>query len=141
MAWINAITDWDGVTTNRKYYNFGDLNRVENNTEYLKDTFLSVAGYVTTITTILKTRNNTRFEFYDDINRVESNILALKEASYEPVGWITPKTTWQDLDLFDYNDANRLEQNLSALKLMIENIEAGLLWCGVVICGGGNTAL
>ena len=130
MAWIKAKVNW----TKDDYYNFGDLNRVENNTEYLKDEFLSI-GYRPSITLVVKNRDNTRFEFYDDLTRVESNILALKNASYQPLEWIIPKVNWQDLDAFDYNDANRLEKNLVELKATMELIEASLPRCGSLICG------
>jgi hypothetical protein len=130
-SWTTPKTDWDVSD----YYNYSDLNRVESNTEYIKDELVAL-GYSPTLSTITTTRTNASIDFYDDINRVESNIKALADASYTPLTWETPKTSWVSvIDPFDYSDANRLENNLSNLKTMVENIEAELEYCGILICG------
>jgi hypothetical protein len=139
MAWITPVTDWDAT----EYYNFHvDLERVENNTDYLDDYFSSL-GYVSGISSIVTGRDNTALVYYDDMNRIEANILALKTCSYEPLTWSTPNTAWASAaTTFDYNVADRLEVNLLGLKTMMESIEAAFLICGdsmTTICGKGNT--
>lgn len=135
MAWIPAVT-----FTSSDYYNYGDLNRIENNTDYIAD-YIETFAERPAVGTAKTDWANTDIVFYDDLNRVETNILALKTAIGEPVGWLTPVTDWASLDVFDYNDANRLDGNLSALKNLAEQINAAFLFCGDWnnICGRGNT--
>lgn len=135
MAWQTPKTDW----TKEDYYNYVDLNRVENNTNELL-TLLSNYNTPPTLTTIIN-RNNTNIEFYDSLNRIENNILTIKNATYQPVNWITPVSDWKSLDIFDYSDANRLENNLLALYILINNIYNSLLYCGNFSCGQDNTYL
>jgi hypothetical protein len=131
MAWITAKTDWNVDD----YYNFDDLNRVENNTDYIYDELVNL-GYSPTLSTINTSRTKSSIDYYDDINRIESNIKALADASYDPLGWLEPETDWISVyKVFDYNDANRLESNLVNLKSMIENIDAELEYCGIIISG------
>ena len=137
-SWTTPKTDWDETD----YYNYGDLNRVENNTEYVKD-LMNSAGYDPVMSAYTQNRTNESIEYYDSLNRVEGNILALKQCSYEPLTWQTPKTDWESVvDNFDFEDANRLESNLLGLKEMTDNIILGFLKCGdaqTSICGKGNT--
>ena len=145
-SWVTPITDWDGVTTspsNRKYYNpHVDLDRVEENTEYLKDEFASI-GYGASTTTFKYSRTRLSFDHYaSDLNRIENNILAIKNATWDPISWTTPITNWASVSQdFTYVDANRLEQNLLYLYNMLNNIKDAYLECGNVqsICGKGNT--
>ena len=138
MAWITPKTVWDTAD----YYNYEDLNRVEENTQYVNDLLVSI-GYSPTVTGIDTTRTNASLVYYDDLNRIETNIKNLADASYEPLTWETPKTTWVSvIDAFDYSDANRLENNLLNLKNMIDGIVSNVLYCGdsqATICGKGNT--
>jgi hypothetical protein len=130
MAWQTPKTDW----TSSDYYNYSDLNRVENNTgelENLVDTYFSIQPL-----TKITDRTNIHIEYYDSLNRVESNILALKDATFQPLEWETPKTNWQSVsDAFSYVDANRLEKNLVNLKLTIENTIDEMRYCGTFYSG------
>jgi hypothetical protein len=135
-SWTTPVTDW----TSSDYYNYGDVNRVEGNTEYVKDLLIS-AGYSPSLASIVKTWANTSILFYDDLNRIENNIKALKDCSYEPLNWITPVTDWATLDVFDYNDAIRLESNLYELKTMVDNIISAFLKCGTFKAGQGNNGI
>ena len=130
MAWIAPKIDWDSAD----YYNFADLNRVENNTDFLA-TLLGTYGTTPTLIGVTTSRDNTNIEFYDDLNRIENNILIIKNYSGTPIIWITPKTTWVTLDSFGYTDANRLEQNISELYNVINNIILELEHCGSFTCG------
>ena len=137
MAWITPKTNW----TSADYYNYDDLNRVENNTSYLKTEYQGI-GYISATGVIDTSKTMSSITFYDDLNRIENNIKAIKDASYEPLGWSTPKTTWETLNTFVETDANRLESNLVALQEMLVDIVDGFICCGdaqVSICGKGNT--
>lgn len=137
MAWIPPVE-----FNSDEYYNFSDLNRVDNNTQYIYDLLLSL-GYKPSISGISTSRDNLSLTFYDDFNRIEGNIKSLADNSYVPLEWIEPVLTWVSVSSnFDFNDANRLESNLLALKTMIDNIVESLLFCGdaqTAICGKGNT--
>jgi hypothetical protein len=137
MAWITPVT-----FVASDYYNASNLNRVDNNTDYIYDMLIDL-GYVPSVSGISTSRDRTSLTYYDDLNRIEGNIKNLADNSYEPVGWTTPKTTWVSVvDAFDYTDANRLETNLLALKTMIDSINDALLYCGdtlTTICGKSNT--
>lgn len=128
--WQTPKTDW----TTFDYYNFSDLNRVENNSEYIA-TLIGTYGTTPTLTGVKTDRDNTRIEFYDDLNRIEGNIQTLCNTAGTPLVWTTPKTTWVSLDSFNNVDAIRLENNLLQLKNMVENIIAELRYCGAFICG------
>ena len=139
--WQTPITNWDGLTVNRKYYNFGDLDRVEQNTEYLKDEFEAL-GYIPSTTTFTYPRTNATIEFKDGLNRIESNIKAIKDATFTPLMWETPKINWVNvLDAFGYTEANRLEKNCLGLYTMLNNIKDSYIPVGhpLLICGKGNT--
>ena len=130
MAWTTPKTNW----VSSDYYNYGDLNKVESNTDELNTIITSLVP-APTLGAIVTNRTNVTLEYYDSLNRVESNILALKTAFYEPLGWITPKTDWVSLQAFDNIDANRLESNLLALKTMTDNVIAEFEYCGSITCG------
>jgi len=123
MAWVTPKTDW----VSSDYYNFADLNRVENNANEIAALIATFTNPIT-LDSVNTSRDNTSIEFYDSLNRIENNILAF--AIYLPLVWVTPKTNWASLSNFDYSDANRLEGNLLALYNMINNIIAEFRYCG-----------
>jgi len=137
-TWQTPVTDWDGSTAGKKYYNFGDLDRVEQNTEYLKDEFASI-GYDASTTTFTYPRTRTSFNQYaSDLNRIEQNILELTVTTWLPLTWETPYTSWTSVEReFNYNDANRLEKNLYYIKEMLDNITNAYVKCGEpqAVCG------
>lgn len=138
MAWITPITDWDGVTAGRKYFNVAELNRIEGNTQYLA-TYIDTFAALPALTDIKTDWALADLVFTAVLEKVESNIEALRTTlAATPEGWITLVTDWASLDKFDYIDANRLETDLLLLKTMAENISAALLFCGDFICGEGT---
>ena len=131
MAWITAVTDW----SSDDYYNYSDLNRVENNIDYVYHELI-LLGYSPILSSINTTRTKSSIDYFDDINRIESNIKALADSSYDPLGWLTPEMDWVSAyKVFDYNDANRLESNLVNLKAMCENITDEIRYCGTFYSG------
>lgn len=110
MAWQTPKTNW--LPTD--YYNFSDLNRVENNIQHIASMLGTHLGQTFTLS-IVSNRTMTRFEYYDSLNRIESNITFLVGNFYTPAGWEASKTTWSSNQAFGYIDANRLERNLFLL--------------------------
>lgn len=117
------------------YYNYYDLNRVETNTQYIKDRLAEI-GYYANTGLIDSNKDNTSLVFYNDINRVESNINELKNCSYTPSNWQNMELDWISVyKIFDYTDANRYENNLTLLNEMTENIADEMLYCGTFYLG------
>jgi hypothetical protein len=114
-------TNW----TASDYYNFEDLNRVEEMTLVIKDQIKKMRNIDISLETNLS-RNEKTIEFAESLNRIENNILKLK-VNFPYTGFFNiSKTNWSYNQPFDYNDANRLEQDLHKLyyffKTNLENI-------------------
>lgn len=109
MPWNTTKTNW--VSTD--YYNFSDLNRVENNIDYVR-TVLIALGYTIPSITTNTGRTNLSYDTIDSINRVESNLNTIKNNFVTPSTW-TEGQTWSLITPFSYTDANRWESNVQAL--------------------------
>lgn len=79
--WITPKLDW----TRTDYYNFEDLNRVENNSEVVT----GLVGYFIGLPPLsfLTERSMKRIEFADSLNRIEGNQDVLRQR-YTPFGWM-----------------------------------------------------
>jgi len=128
--WIEPKTDWG----EEDFYNYHDLDRVENNSEYLANLLSSYRGQSVSITAFTD-RYKKRFEFYDSMNRIESNIQTLADNFFEPVGWIEPKTDWESGQPFGFRDANRLERNLALLHDLLLKAFESYKYCGTFYAG------
>lgn len=128
MPWIPPKIDW----TPNDYYNFEDLNRVENNAEVIAE----LIGHFDEkpVLIVNKTRNMKAIEFADSLNRIETNLNLLK-TRYEPPGWLPVKTDWKANDPFNYEDAIRLERNLALLHFYYQGNVDAFRHCGAYICG------
>lgn len=122
--WLEPKTDWGP----RDFYNFEDLDRVENNTAEI----LVLIAYFDTPPdlTIVTDRTMKRIEFQDSIDRVDGNVRQLGQR-YKPVGWVDDELNVP----IDYRDANRWEQNLSLLYFYYRGNADALPYCGAFICG------
>ncbi|MFD1954305.1 hypothetical protein ACFSL6_08975 [Paenibacillus thailandensis] len=131
--WIEPRTNW----TASDRYNFGDLDRVENNTRYLADVLTSY-GY--TVEIVTKTGRTVKtIEFADELNRIESNERAIVDAFYEPIGWEQPVTDWSAaVRGFGFRDAIRLEKNLLLIYELWGNVVKEFRYCGAFTCGAGE---
>lgn len=127
-GWIKPKIDW----TPDDYYNFEDLDKVENNTLYIVE-LLKKFG-VELILDCFTARSLKRIEFADSLNRIESNIEQLAHR-YKPSNWIPNKTDWTANTSFNYEDANRLEFNLNTLYQHYKGNLDMLPNCGAFICG------
>jgi hypothetical protein len=135
MAWQTPVT----TRTSASYYNFADVNRVDNNTDYLVDYISTYLGTSLTLTYNFTTKDNTSFGKASLINGLEENINLLKNyLGYSPVGWQTLNESWTgDSYSFVYTNANNLEVDLSLVKSDVEERVSSLLYCGeaLAICG------
>lgn len=123
-------TNW----TKLDYYNFDDLNRVENNTIAVKDLVEVLRGEVN-LGEINIDRDMKSIPFADVLNRVEGNINILGNKLYKPKGWIQPKLDWRYNQPFSYEDANRLEINLLLLYNYVKGNINKIPYCGMYTCG------
>lgn len=130
MEWIPPKVDW----TSEDYYNFEDLNRVENNTEVVEALVRSFESIPEL--EIIKYRDIFSIEFADSLNRIEGNISILGERR-KPFGWIPNKLDWQSNQKFSYADAIRLENNLKILYEHYKKNSNTFQYCGMYICGEG----
>ncbi|MBU5677917.1 hypothetical protein KQI88_15980 [Alkaliphilus sp. MSJ-5] len=131
MPWLNPKIDWNGDTD---YYNFEDMNRVENNTGVIKELIEFLQGNFS-LEKLITDRNILSIDFADDLNRIETNIEKLKDNFYKPLNWEPVKTNWKAGDPFSYIDANRLEKNLKLLYDLAKCTTDNLKYCGTFSCG------
>lgn len=124
--------DW----TKDDYYNFEDVNKVENNTIAIKDLTETLRGEFN-IETIDIDRDMKSIPFADVINKVEGNINTLGSKLYKPKGWINPVLDWKYNKPFSHDDANRLEQNLLLLYNYAKGNIDKIPYCGMVYIGEG----
>ncbi len=126
---IQLKTDW----TREDYYNAGDLNDVEANTQYIADT-AGELGYPIALEDVKTDRDYRSLPFADDISRVERNIAALANGFIAPPGY-EPHKVWVSLQGFDYREANRLARNLLMIHEWLIRAAASMRFCGTFACG------
>lgn len=126
--WIAPKLDW----TRNDYYNFEDLNRVENNAEVVA----GLVGYFIALPPLefVTDREMMRIEFADSLNRIESNQDILRQR-FTPIGWLPNKTDWEAKAPFSFSDAVRLEHNLFLLYKHYKGNTEIVPICGAFICG------
>jgi len=126
---VDPKTDWN----EEDYYNFGDLNRVETNTQLIAQ-YLHSLGYVIPLEAIITNRTNESIDYLSSINRVERNLDSIRTNMITPPGYETMKV-WNKEMGFDYTDANRLENNLVLLYEWAIRLEKSMKYCGTFNCG------
>ena len=129
MAWISPIYDrtqadvdlirLDPTNENNKgAYNYTDLNRIENNCEYVMNLLNDSGLFYYPITIQVKTDWNVKdIPHIEEINRIRKNILTLKNGmnlgeEYKEIEF--SKT-------MDYIKANILEKDLALIKGIIDS--------------------
>lgn len=128
IGWLEPKLDW--VSTD--YYNFVDLNRVENNTMYVVEMIAAFDTSPIIHSDISRTMSS--IEFADSLNRIESNIDLLRQR-YTPNGWTVNKVDWQSNTPFNCDDASRLEKNLALLYFYYRGNIDNFRYCGAYTCG------
>lgn len=131
----DEITEFKTDYNFEDYYNFEDLNRVEENVNFLDLQFEEI-GYTSNIDSTIVNRSPSYINHFDSLNRIENNILKIKNATFEPLTWTTPVTDWVSVTKpFGFTDATRLEQNCSSLYEMLVKIKNSLWYLGTFYCG------
>ena len=135
MPWETPKTDWLSTDV----YNFDDINRVENNIEYVR-LELIVLGYAMPSITVITDRTNKAYDLLSSINRLESNLQLVADNFVEPPGWL-PGVAWlRDTKFTEYH-ANRWESNVSLLHEYAALTEQGWRYAGTFTAGTGVTIL
>lgn len=130
MSFINPKLNWSA----NDFINFDDLNRVENNTEWVAQQLNNCGYYVRPL--IHKTDwVMSDIVYSEDLNRIESNINELQEAYYVTDDFEELKIDWETLDPVTFNFANRIEKDLDILNRLIESMKLYYVKCGVSTCG------
>jgi len=124
-------TDW----LPSDYYNYGDLNRVEQAINVVKDRVITFRGEVVQIDSPVTNRDNTRIEFADSLNRIEQNISRLVLTFPVTYNFQPSKTDWTYNKSFNFSDANRLEKNLYDMYYTIENNISNIPYAGQLYAG------
>ena len=126
---ITPKLDW----TKDDYYNADDLNRVEANTQFIKQ-YLESIYYIVPAESFVVDRTLSYLDFLSSINRIEENINIIKNSFLTPPGWQNKKT-WTLGKGFSYLDANRLENNLDILYKWAVIAKKNLIYSGTFSCG------
>lgn len=124
-------TDW----TPLDYYNFEDLNRVEQATRVVRDRVATWRGKLVQIDNPNTARDEKTIEFADSLNRIERNIYRLILTFAGQERFDEMKTDWTHDEPFDFADAIRLERNLKDMFYSIENNIANIPYCGQIVAG------
>lgn len=130
MAWIPPRIDW----SSQDYYNFEDLNRVENNTIAVKDLVEILRGEFS-LDDVNVDRDMTSIPFAETLNKIEGNINTLGNKLYKPKGWMDNVLDWKYDKSFSYEDANRLEYNLLLLYSYAKGNIDKIPYCGIINIG------
>lgn len=129
---INSLkTDW----LPSDYYNAGDLNRVEQATQVVRDRIVVFRGEVIPIDGVKTNRTDQTIEFADSLNRIETNISRLKASFSETYVFNPSKTNWTHDIPFSFADARRLEEDLYNMWFRIENNITNIPYCGTIVAG------
>lgn len=119
--------------TSEDYYNAGDLNRVEANTQFVAEYIKSLSYNIHELD-VKTDRTMNSIDFLSSINRVEENLEAIKKNFITPIGYEN-KETWKLGKGFSYIDANRLERNLLKLYELALIVKDNLVYAGTFNCG------
>lgn len=122
--------DW----TSSDYYNYTDLNRVENSTIAVKNMIASFRDIIVALGPVTTNRTQSTIEFADSLNRIESNITLLKNSFPDPSMFQDSKT-WTYNMPFDFSDANRFEQSLYDMYSYLELNASTIPYCGQYTAG------
>lgn len=117
---------------NKGAYNYTDLNRVENNCEYVMNLLNNSGLFYIPVTIEVKTDWNVRdIPHIKEINRIRQNIITLKNGmrlgkEYKEIEFS---------NTMDYIKANILEKDLEMIKDIIESCQRELRKCNTFYCG------
>lgn len=113
--------------TNKGYYNYNDLNRIESWCEYLTN-LLTAYSYPVSI----KTKNNWNmldFPASSEMERIRQNVNRLKGA------YFSFTQIPENLEYMTIEKANDIEKILFEIDKILADMENNLIYCGVAGCG------
>lgn len=123
---------------NKGAYNYTDLNRIENNCEYVMN-LINNSDYFSNKINITVKKNWNVFDIpqITEINRIRNNIITLINGmnlgnEYEKIEFS---------NTMDYIKANILEKDLYLIKLIIETYEKKLRYVNTFFCGENNDTI
>ncbi len=129
MEWKTPKINWN----RNDFYNFEDLNRVENNTNVIAE-LLVYYDAILALETVDTERTVQTIEMAPSLSRIERNIQLLGKR-YQPYKWVSPKQDWVSNTPFSFEDANRLERNLYLLYHHYKGNLDVCVKCGAYTCG------
>jgi hypothetical protein len=129
MAWMTPKFDW----TADDYWNAADINRLENNTQEVRNYLLSIQ-YDIPAMTFVTNRSYTYADFLSSINRIEQNLDTVRSSFLTPPGYLAMKS-WVAKKTFDFTDVNRLEYNVKILYDYGLLVYSSFRHCGAYTCG------
>lgn len=111
--------------TSKGYYNYNDINRIEEWTLYIQE-ILNNYNYPITLE-IKMNWNRKDFLYVKEINRIKRNVERLKETyiTYNT----TPKLSYEGN--MDFIEANRIEKILKDLDKILEAMESNFIYAGI----------
>ena len=125
LADVNyAAANPGNATANKGSLNYIDLNRIENNCDYIANQ-LNVYGH--SIAIAVKTDWTVRdFPYRSQIDRIRDNVDDMLDALHR----LPDSPDIRYWDSLDWNDANSLEQNLCNLYGLLQRMADVFLICG-----------
>jgi len=130
-------TDWNSSD----YVNYQDFNRIESNTNEIREKFVK-HGYPIPTLTIKTNRISTSIDYLSDMNRIEQNVDMIRANTFTPSGYIEYLLwfykTWYRSSALSFSDLNRIETNLELLNNIADGIEANMKYPGMYTCGEGG---
>ena len=129
IAYFKANDGIPDVTYYKGCLNFGDVNRIEHNTEYLADLLISLYYFNTISRNSSSWVINSRLDT-TNVSRIINNVAILQSAYYTPIGSPDLPTT-----LTHYEQVNSVEKCLYLLKEMIDDMVSSFRECGTFYCG------
>ena len=124
-------TDWKPTD----FYNFEDLNRVEEATLFVREKIGLFRGEIVPLDEIFTGRTEKTIEDASSLNRIETNLERLKLTFPDPSIFDLSKTNWTHDKPFDFSDATRYERMLYDMYYNIENNISNIPYCGQVVAG------
>ena len=132
--WQQPKMDWTSVDV----YLAADLNRVEQNTQYIRDEIVA-SGYTIPELTYKTDWTQDDILFNDDFNRIEGNIKTIADVYFTGAEWEALKINWIPMDSVDYTFANRVEKDLKILYDILNTMRRQYIRFGV--CRAGQVRL
>lgn len=125
-------------TNNKGAYNYEDLNRIENNCEYVMNLLNNSGLFYIPVEISVKTDWNVKdIPHIKEINRIRNNIITLMNG-------MNLGEEYKEIEFsntMDYIKANILEKDLDLIKYIIESCVREIRKCHTFYCGANGIGL